>query len=245
MREKILTGVDGIDKMLYGGIPQGNQVVLAGGPGSGKTLFCFEYLYKGAKNGENGVLFSLEERPDMVISNAKTAFSDFKDIDQLIAENKLVVYGSGDIRSYLKGEEQEPRYAFGEIITEMETEIKSLGAKRVVIDSLAIIKLLIKDAFEYRNISMDLLAVLKKLDVTSILTVEMEAPEKGRMIFQPEFFIYDGILSMYSDSTDTANRTMTLEITKMRGTNHSFMTVPYEITTAGINLLLLAERKGD
>ncbi|MDE1860471.1 MAG: hypothetical protein KGH72_02020 [Candidatus Micrarchaeota archaeon] len=242
MRDKIGIGIYGIDKMLFGGIPSGNQVILSGGPGSGKTLFAFEFLYRGALKGEVGILFSLEEKPEMILDNAKEAFGDLADVDKLVAEKKLILYGSGDIRSYFRGEGEGSKYAFGEMITELESAIESSHATRIVIDSISILKLLIRDPFEYRNISIDLVSALRRLKVTALITIEMDVADKGRVLFQPEFFIYDGIISMYSSGDEGSNRTLTMEIVKMRGSKHSFTTVPYEITPAGINVLLLSER---
>ena len=50
--ERVATGIKGLDEMLHGGIPQNKNIALCGGPGCGKTLLSFEYLYHGAKNGE-------------------------------------------------------------------------------------------------------------------------------------------------------------------------------------------------
>ena len=63
MTNYIKTGVTGLDAMLYGGIPEKNQVLLAGGPGTGKTLLSFEYLYRNAKAGNTSLFFALEEDP--------------------------------------------------------------------------------------------------------------------------------------------------------------------------------------
>ena len=231
--------------MLYGGIPEGNQIVIAGGPGSGKTLLCFEYLYNNAINGQIGLFISLEEDTGLIIENAKEAFSDFKDIDKMIADKKIVVHGANDTRSYIQRDAQGSSYTFGKFVTEIESLIESTNATRVVIDSVSIIKLLMKDPFEYRNTSMSLVAVLRRSKVTALLTMEIESSEKNKLIFQPEFFIYDGIIIMYSSAGEGGSRIPTMEIIKMRGSNHSFATVPYEITAGGINLMLLAERRAD
>lgn len=245
-RNKVPTGIEGVDKMLFGGIPEFNQVVLAGGPGAGKTLFGFEYLYKGAKAGEPGLLFSLEEDPHMIVENAKNAFSQFDDIDKLIADKKLIIYDTQDIRAYLHdgGQSQGPMYTFGKLVSDIESIVESTKAKRVVVDSLSLVKLLMLDQLEYRNVSIDLVNTLRRLKVTAFLIIEIDVAEKNRMLFQPEFFIYDGIITMYSSGDEGANRALTLEIIKMRGTKHSRTTVPYEITPSGLGVLLLAQRGG-
>lgn len=242
MRAKVPTGIEGVDKMLFGGIPELNQTILAGGPGSGKTLFGFEYLYKGALKGDVGILFSLEEQPAMVIENVKEAFAEFTEIDRLIAEKKIIMYDTSDIRAYLKNNGEGSMYSFGKFVSDIETAITTTKAKRLVIDSLSLVKLLMSNELEYRNISIDLVATLRRMGVTALVIVEINVSEKKRMLFKPEFFLYDGIISMYSSGAEGANRTLTLEVIKMRGTKHSRSTVPYEITPAGLGVLLLAQR---
>lgn len=92
MRKRIATCIEGLDKMLEGGIPEGNQIILAGGPGAGKTLLSIEFLYRNAKQGINGALIALEESKEQLIQNAKDAFPYMADIDQLVEAGKLSIY---------------------------------------------------------------------------------------------------------------------------------------------------------
>ncbi|MDE1767732.1 MAG: hypothetical protein KGH64_03235 [Candidatus Micrarchaeota archaeon] len=241
MRRKVKTGIDGLDDMLLGGLPEMNQVVVAGGPGTGKTLFGFEFLYKGAKLGEPGVLIPLEETPEMIIDNAKSAFTGFSDIDKLIKDNTLCIYDTLDIRSYLNSREDQ-KETFARLVSEIEEAVQENGAKRVVFDSLSLLKLLLKGEQDYRSMSMDLVGNLRRMKLTSVLTTEIDVAEKSRMYFLPEFFFYDGIITMYSSGDGGANRALTMEVIKMRGTSHSRATVPYEITTKGMDILSLAQR---
>ncbi len=243
MRKRVETGIAGIDKMLYGGIPEGNDVVVAGGPGSGKTLFSMEFLYRNAKQGEIGIFISLEEDTSMIIENATNAFTDLSDLKQLIDNKKLVVYGTDKTGMYMQREAQTSSYTFGKFVTAIESLIETYNATRVVIDSVSLIKLLIRDPFEYRTVSMNLVSVLRRFNVTSLLTMEIEAPDREKLVFLPEFFVYDGIFVMYSGEAESGNRVPSIEIVKMRGSAHSYATVPYEITPSGINIMLLNERK--
>jgi KaiC/GvpD/RAD55 family RecA-like ATPase len=244
-RSRVHTGVDGVDDMIDGGIPEANQVLLAGGPGSGKTLFGFEYLYKNALEGHTGVLFSFEEDSDRILQNATDAFNEFTEINRLVSEKKLIIYGAEQSRTYMSKGEDKPRFAFGEMVTQIESMVSAADATRVVIDSVSILKLFIKDPFEYRDLSIGLVSMLRRMQLTSILTMEIESSEKSGLLFQPEFFVYDGIVVMYSTGGNGESRTPAIEVIKMRGSKHSFMTVPYEITSNGINLLLLAGRNRD
>ncbi|MEE9593935.1 MAG: ATPase domain-containing protein, partial [Candidatus Hydrothermarchaeales archaeon] len=68
--ERTLTGIPGFDEMLEGGLPKGYTILVAGGPGSGKSTFAMQYLTKGISDyGENGIYISLEERPKDIINN--------------------------------------------------------------------------------------------------------------------------------------------------------------------------------
>ncbi len=237
LRNRIRTGITGMDNMLEGGIPEGNQIILAGGPGSGKTLMSFEFLYKGAREGQVGVLFSFEEEAVRIIQNAKDAFSEFTDIDDLIKEKKLVVFGSEETKPFIQTGNEQVAYTFSRMISELQNRIEAAGAKRVVIDSISFVKLFISDLFEYRALSLSLLTVLNRQGVTTIITMEVQSQEKNNVNFEQEFFIYDGLVMLYFSGSDMQNRMPTMEIMKMRGTHHSYNGIPYEITSRGINIL--------
>ena len=242
MRERVLTGIEGLDKMLNGGIPSSNQVVLAGGPGTGKTMLCLEFLYNQALAGKTSILFSLEEDSSMILSNMKEAYSQFTEIDRLIQEGKLIIKGTDQATSLIQKDKKGNIYTFTTTIADIETAVAESNAKAVAIDSISVMKLFVKDPFEYRSVSTSLVTMLRKQGVTSLLTMEIETPEKDRLLFEPEFFIYDGIIVMYLSGGQEENRVPTIEVIKMRGTPHSFSTVPYEITPQGINLLLIPHK---
>ncbi len=243
MRQRINTGISILDKMINGGIPEGNQVALAGTAGSGKTLTAFEFLYNNAKEGKKGLFFSLEEAPEQIIENAKDAFTDFKDIDKQIANGNLKIEGA-DIKETIRGagngDESQMNYLFGSVVNQIASSIKSTQATRVVIDSLTTFKLLIRDPLAYRMLSLNLVDVLKNLNVTSMLTLEIQTGSRERLKYQPEFFIYDGIIVLYA-IPEERSRIQSLEVLKMRGTKHSFKTVPYVVTSSGINPIISVE----
>jgi len=88
--EKIATGILGLDEMLNGGIPSRRHVAVYGGPGSGKTSFCFEFLYRGAKMDQPGLYISLEETKDDIVDNMKNTFPMLaEDVNGLLKSKKL------------------------------------------------------------------------------------------------------------------------------------------------------------
>ena len=64
--DRIQTGIPGLDEILNGGIPRRNVVLLSGGPGTGKSIFGYQYLFNGLTRGQSGVLVALEEHPVQV-----------------------------------------------------------------------------------------------------------------------------------------------------------------------------------
>jgi circadian clock protein KaiC len=233
----VKTGIDGLDSMLFGGIPEGNQVIVAGGPGAGKTLISFEYLYKGAKQGITSLFIALEESPSRVIENAKSCFKEFGDIDDLIKDKKLIIDGE-DPTTILRASDPASgsQYEFGKMLSDIESIVVATGAKRLVIDSLSVMNLLINEETTYRRSMLSLVGNLRRLGVTTLLTAEMPTPERSKLEFKTEFFVFDGIIIMYAKGEED-KRMLGMEVIKMRGAKHSYATTPYEITSNGINVV--------
>ncbi len=237
MAERVTTGISGLDKMLFGGIPAQSQVLLTGGPGAGKSLLSFEYLYRNAKAGNTCIFFAFEEDPKDLVENAKSAFPELTDIDEMIKSGRLIIdreAPTGELISAVGTEDDV--FRFGEILAKIENLIRSTGATRVVVDSVSILGILVKDTSTYRKYMLALITNLKRLGVTSIMTMEMENPDRDKLTFRPEHFIFDGIVALYQSGGSTKRR-LSAEILKIRGTKHSFTTAPYDVTSSGFRIL--------
>ncbi len=234
--ERVQTGIKGLDSMLFGGIPAGNQVLVVGGPGAGKTLLSFEFLYRNALQGSKGIFFALEEQKDRLIENVKEAFSDLgKGIDEMISKGMLIIDGE-DIVSRLNEGVTQPTYEFGKVVSDIETMVTDVGAKFVVIDPITSMSVILDDPKVYRRTLLALVANLRRLGLTSLITMEAKTPERKFARFAPEYYLFDGILSLYQLGEEE-KRILAMEIMKMRGTNHSFVTSPYEITSSGFRVI--------
>jgi circadian clock protein KaiC len=237
MRERLTSGMVGLDRMLFGGIPAGNQIVLVGGPGSGKTLSCFEYLYKNALKGNSGLFISLEEKANSIIENASDAFTKFTDIARLIKEKKIVIYGEYSKKYKVDVDnESENAYEFSKIAFDIVSLIKAQKAKCLVVDSLSVIKSFIKDPYLYRALSISLASLIREYGITSMFTFELEEINPVRRIYPAEFFMYDGLI-VYYPVFSSGTTIPSVEILKMRGSDHSYETLPYKITNSGIKIL--------
>lgn len=219
--KKMQIGISGIDEMLNGGIPKKHHVLISGGPGSGKTLFCFEYLYRGAKKGEKGLFITLEEDPESIIQNVKGAFSGLKDIDAAINKDIFIV--------------KPAMYDFKNFSDILQSYVVHHDVKRVVIDSSTLLRFSFDEILEFRKRLIEFLGFLRNLDCTALITSELESPIRGKMKFSVEQFAADGIIVLYN-MPRKEKRIRALEIIKMRGTDHSRDLVPLKITSQGITV---------
>jgi len=72
---RVPTGINGLDPLIEGGFPEGSLILLAGNPGTGKTVFSMNFLFKGAKDyGENGIYVSFAESEDTILCNMSKLF---------------------------------------------------------------------------------------------------------------------------------------------------------------------------
>ncbi len=237
--DHIPTGIEGLDALLYGGIPAGNQVVVSGGPGCGKTLMCFEIIYHMAKRGIPCAFIAFEEQENVVVNNFKKAFPSFSDVDALMEKNLLVVDGA-DVSSKMHSSTESEAYSFGSVISSIEEVVRANNAKCIVIDSLSLVKLVFSKPNLYRRYMLALALSLKKLGVTSLLTLELEHTNRKEASFGPEAFVFDGTLVMYQDLEED-KRIFSIEVVKMRGSNHSLSFAPYEITNKGFRVFTISE----
>src|SRR4030043_2397905 len=129
--EKSLTGIKGLDEVTKGGLPKGRPTLVCGGAGSGKTLLAAEFLVRGALQfGESGVFMSFEETTDELTKNAGSL--GFK-LDDLVAQKKI----SLDYVQIDRNEiEETGDYDLEGLFIRLEHAIASVGAKRVVLDTI-------------------------------------------------------------------------------------------------------------
>ena len=129
--EKCPSGISGLDDITKGGLPKGRPTLICGSPGCGKTLFGMEFLVKGAtKYGEPGVFMAFEETAEDLTKNVRSLGFD---LDALVEQNKLAVDYVHVERSEI---EETGEYDLEALFIRLGLAIDSIGAKRVVLDTL-------------------------------------------------------------------------------------------------------------
>ena len=222
MEKRVKTGIPGFDQLIEGGFEDGSISIIAGESGTGKTIFSIQFLYEGAKNEEPGMYVSFEERKKSIFKHMKKFGID---LEKLEKDKKIFLYeySPKEIEKFIK--------EGGSI----EKIIREYKIKRLVIDSITSYVALYPTEAERRKALVDLIDLLRRWGVTSILVSEAETTNaEVRARFGIEY-LADSLISIYSvRKGDT--REMALEIIKMRGTDHSRKMVPMKITKKGIIL---------
>ena len=231
--ERVVTGIPGFDDILNGGIPRRNVVLLAGGPGTGKSIFGYQYLYNGLKRGEHGILVALEEHPVQIRISMSQFGWDVTEYEKA-GEFAIVDAFTAGIGEAAKRERYVVRAPddFQALIDVLRVAIREVKAERVVVDSVT--TLYITKPVLARSMVLQLKKILSGMGCTSILVSQVSVTERGFGGPGVEHAA-DGIVRLDLDEIDGELR-RSLIVWKMRGTAHSMKRHPFEITSNGITV---------
>jgi circadian clock protein KaiC len=226
---KAATGIQGLDEITGGGLPKGRTTLVCGSAGCGKTTLAMEFLVRGAQQyGEAGVFVSFEESPNDLAQNVASMGFDLK---ALTARKKLLVEHIRVVRSEI---EETGSYDLEGLFIRLGLAIDSIGAKRVVLDTLealfggfsntAILRAEIRRLFEW----------LKERGVTAIVTGERGDGALTRHGL--EEYVSDCVILLDHRVLNqlTARR---LRIVKYRGSMHGTDEYPFLIRANGISVV--------
>jgi KaiC/GvpD/RAD55 family RecA-like ATPase len=238
MSDHVPTGIPGVDDVLGGvGIPQGHTVLISGGPGSGKTTFAIQFLYKGVtEHGEPGVYITLDEEPEEVKKNV----SNFGwDLDALEREKKLMFINVSPVR--VATTERAGLIQLGmkefklvKLLEAVRTGVEEIQAKRVVIDPVTIFMLQYPDEIERIYAMRDLIADFRKNGCTNLLISELKGTGLEREHQFEEYLVQGVILLRTVMKGDKLSRMF--QVAKMRGLAVDTQPRPYDITSSGIEV---------
>ncbi len=210
--EVIESGIEGLDKILGGGLPKNSFILLSGTCGTGKSIFGMNFLIEGALRGEPGIYISLEESPDSSIQQMKLLGWP---VDELVKKKKLLIL-------------QPELYNFDALLTTIEDSVEKIKAKRLVIDSISIIGMYFADPYKVRKSLLGLGSLLKKVKCTTIAIDEIREGTPSLSSYGVEEFVADGVIVLYLIKRSNIYVRAIL-IRKMRGLDHSTKIHPMEI----------------
>jgi KaiC/GvpD/RAD55 family RecA-like ATPase len=237
-KDKILkTEINGLDKLFSeGGIPKGNSVLIAGGPGTGKSTFCRQICFNLVSKGKKCMYVSFEESKEKIIKSMENFGWDIK---KYVEDGNLLIQKINPLDIL--------RMKFGSIggsgsATELSYKIKPLIIPKdfnpdiIVVDSLtAIIEASVTKDKNYRVYLQQLFSFFEETGATSFLITETDPIPKKYSESGIEEFLADGIIVLYNlQKKDT--RENAIEVLKMRYGRHEKKIVLMEITDKGIKI---------
>jgi circadian clock protein KaiC len=215
------TGIAKFDEMLGGGIPAGYSVMIVGPSGSGKTILSTQFIREGIAQGESGVIAVFEKRPDEYLTTAPGT----EELTKFVDDGKLKML-------YLRPLD----LSVDETMEEIASAVKSIGATRVVIDSLMGFELALAPSFreDFRESLYRMVGALVDLGVTVVMTAELvDSYTELRLSPHGISFLTDGIiLQRYVELQGELRKV--IAVAKMRGFKHDNALRLYDIEAGGI-----------
>jgi len=226
---KCPTGIHGLDEITLGGLPRGRPTLVCGGAGCGKTLLGMEFLVRGATEfNEPGVCLSFEETGEELASNVASLGFDLAD---LIKRKKLVVDHVLLDRSLI---EETGEYDLEALFVRLGHAVDSIGAKRVLLDSVEALFAGLDNESVLRSELRRLFRWLKDRNLTAVVTGERGQSTLSRHGL--EEYISDCVILLDHQVTETV-LTRRLRVVKYRGSTHGMNEYPFLIEHDGISVL--------
>ncbi len=226
---KCPSGIHGLDEITLGGLPRGRPTLVCGGPGCGKTLLGMEFLIRGAMEfNEPGVCISFEETAEELSRNvASLGFN----VDALVESKKLSIDYVFLERSLI---EETGEWDLEALFVRLGHAIDSIGAKRILLDSVASLFAGLPNESLLRSELRRLFRWLKDKKLTAVITAERGEGSLTR--YGLEEYISDCVIVLDNRVTETVF-TRRLRIVKYRGSTHGANEYPFLIDSTGFSVL--------
>ncbi|MFB6265997.1 MAG: RAD55 family ATPase, partial [Candidatus Nanohaloarchaea archaeon] len=224
-----------LDGKMQGGLVDGTMNLVTGKTGTGKTAFSACFLKQGIEEGEKGVYVTTEERKEDIQEDILAMFGwdfqDYEEEDNMRVMSIKPIFPSKEIENL----NRLVRSYITDLLNQVKSAIEELDADRVVIDSVSIIEMFIRDEYMARVALSKLLNSLREEDVTAVLTGGIpetsEGLSGGGII---EYLVDTVILLEFVPVAEEHKRTLTIR--KMRRTDHDVDIFPLEITSEGMKI---------
>lgn len=223
------TGIPGLDQITEGGFPSGRPTLICGSAGCGKTLMSMEFLVNGAmKYNEPGVYFAFEETPKELAENVRSLGFDLNDLER---KKKLYLE---HVRVDVGDMEETGQYDLEALFIRLGLAIDTIGAKRVVLDTLETLFGGLENQAILRAELQRLFRWLKDREVTAVITGERGDGTLTRQGL--EEYVSDCVIVLDHRVVDQIS-TRRLRVVKYRGSTHGTNEYPFLIDERGIEVL--------
>lgn len=234
---KAPTGVRGLDEITEGGLPAGRPTLVCGAAGCGKTMLALEFLLRGATQFKQpGVFMMFEETAEELAQNVRSLGFD---LDRLCARKMIAVDYVRIERSEI---EETGEYDLDGLFIRLEHAVASVGAKRVVLDTLEALFAALPNEAILRAELRRLFRWLKERNLTAVVTGERGAQTLTR--YGLEEYVADCVILLDHRVEDQVS-TRRLRVVKYRGSSHGTNEYPFMIGTQGLSVLPITSLRLD
>jgi circadian clock protein KaiC len=223
---KVATQIEGLDEILHGGLPEGKITLVSGGPGTGKTVFGLEFLYREALSGHPGIFLSFEETADNIRQNVSTFGWDLTPLEEA---GKLFLFG-GEINSdaVVSGD-----FNIKGLLAIIDGKTKQMGARRLVVDAMDVLLRIFNDPKREELQLHNLHRWLLKRGLTVVLTTKNLKTSEYTSAYEHLDFMADCVIYLDQMVLDQVN-TKRIQVIKYRGSSYGSNEHPFLITDNGM-----------
>ena len=229
--KKTPSGIVGFDELMGGGLPRGRSTLLAGGAGSGKTIFALQFLVHGARDfKEPGIFVAFEESPERIVANLQ-GFS--WNVADLRTKNRLLFLDAQPAPDLIQAGD----FDLGGMLAVLGAQAKAMAARRIVFDALDILLTLLPDAAARRREVHRLHEWLLSSGLTAIITAKAGVEDIGSQSF--------GVLQFMVDCAVVLNHRVVLGVSqrnlrvlKYRGSGFDENESPFVIGRTGFDVAI-------
>lgn len=234
---KCPTGIQGLDEITCGGLPRGRPTLVCGAAGCGKTLLAMEFLLRGANEfGEPGAFIFFEETEAELAQNVASLGFDLPD---LVKRKRIAL---DHIRIERSEIEETGEYDLEGLFVRLNLAIESVGAKRIVLDTLEALFAGLPNEAVLRAELRRLFHWLKEKGVTAVITAERGRDQLTRHGL--EEYVSDCVI-LLDHRVDERIATRHLRVVKYRGSRHGTNEYPFLIGNDGISVLPITSMRSD
>jgi KaiC domain protein len=223
--DRVKIGIEGLDEMILGGVPERSLMVAIGSAGTGKTTFGLQFLHHGLEAGESAVYITLEESRERILDTADEKGWEFSAHE---SAGRLAVVDLDPI---------EMANSLSSVSSELPRLVESFDADRLVLDSVSLLEMMYDHPSERRSEVFGFTRSLKNAGVTTMVTSEASADSDYASRYGIIEYLADAVFVLqYVRPSDFRETRLAVEIQKIRDANHSRETKPYEITGDGLSV---------
>ncbi|MGO9752790.1 MAG: circadian clock protein KaiC [Solirubrobacteraceae bacterium] len=220
--QRVEVGIPGFDALALGGLPKGRTTLLAGGTGSGTTVFGLQFLASGAMElGERGVLVTFAERPEDLIANTESFGWGLRG---LVDDGRLVIVDATPDRGAIVS----GRFDLGGLSSRIAHALEQVEGKRLVLDPIDALFEGFSDAVGVRRAFAAMVGELRSLGASTLLVAERPGDVGYVAGYGAEEFVVDNVVILRNDR-DAEQRRRTVEVLKLRGAEHRKGEFPFVI----------------